>query len=222
MAEKVVTSTSASARGASSAGRRQAQREATRAALLQAAVRTLIERGAAGVTTLEVQQRADVSRGALLHHFPTRAELLSATVTELVRRNEAALWREQARAKPGADPLAAAIRTLTAAASTPSYGAEMELWAVSRTDAALRHTLREAERDALKARERVLDVLFAAVRDEPGYRLVVDLSVEFARGLALSNLLRQDPRRHGDLVEGWVRAARILIERARDPQGENA
>ena len=50
---------------------------------------SLIEQGTARTTTLEVQRRAGVSRGALLHHFPTVAQLLSATVGELVRRNEA-------------------------------------------------------------------------------------------------------------------------------------
>ena len=198
---------------------RKAQREATHAALLQVAVMLLIERGAAGVTTLEVQQRADVSRGALLHHFPTRAHLLSATVTELIRRNEEAVWREQAHTASEGDPLTEAIRSLVAAASTSSYVAEMELWAVSRTDPALRDTLRAAEQDALKARERVLDELFAPLRHEPGYRRVVELSIEFVRGLALSNLLLNDSRRSDELVAAWVDAARLIIERARDPLG---
>lgn len=199
---------------------RKAQRDATRAALLKVAVETLIERGAAGVTTLEVQQRAGVSRGALLHHFHTRADLLSATVTELVRQNEAALWREEARVKPDADPLTTAIRTLATAAATPSYIAEMELWTISRTDQALRDTLRVAERSALRDRERVLEQLFACIRHEPGRQLVIDLTIEFARGHAISGLLRQDRRRHDALVEDWARTARLIIERARDPQPE--
>jgi len=78
--------------GAPSQSRRE-QREATRTRLLRTAVAVLIERGVAGTTTLEVQQRAGVSRGALLHHFPTHAQLLSATVGELVRENEAHVWR---------------------------------------------------------------------------------------------------------------------------------
>jgi AcrR family transcriptional regulator len=52
-------------------------------ALLDAAVESLIEVGFARTTTLEVQRRADVSRGALLHHFPSKAELLVAAVDHL-------------------------------------------------------------------------------------------------------------------------------------------
>jgi AcrR family transcriptional regulator len=61
----------------------QQRREETRRALLDAAVESLIEVGFARTTTLEVQRRAEVSRGALLHHFPSKAELLVATVDHL-------------------------------------------------------------------------------------------------------------------------------------------
>jgi AcrR family transcriptional regulator len=61
----------------------QQRREETRRALLDAAVESLIEVGFARTTTLEVQRRAEVSRGALLHHFPSKAELLVAAVDHL-------------------------------------------------------------------------------------------------------------------------------------------
>src|SRR5215468_10776770 len=61
----------------------QQRREETRRALLDAAVQSLIEVGFARTTTLEVQRRADVSRGALLHHFPSKAMLLVAAVDHL-------------------------------------------------------------------------------------------------------------------------------------------
>lgn len=190
---------------------RRAQRDATRARLLQAAVTALIERGVAATTTLEVQQRAGVSRGTLLHHFPTHAELLSATVAELVRRNEASVWHEHARMTPGDDPLAAAIRTLVATATSPSYLAELELWAVSRTDPVLRDALRNAERDALKDSERVMAALFAGLGDHPALGPVIALSIEFTRGLALSELLRTDTGRRDQLVDDWIAVARRIM-----------
>src|SRR3954447_12750425 len=61
----------------------QQRRDETRRALLDAAVESLIEVGFARTTTLEVQRRADVSRGALLHHFPSKTELLVAAIAHL-------------------------------------------------------------------------------------------------------------------------------------------
>src|SRR6059058_877642 len=49
----------------------------SRALILEAAVACLVEDGYAGASTLAVQARAGVSRGRLLHHFPSRAELVA-------------------------------------------------------------------------------------------------------------------------------------------------
>src|SRR5438045_9398121 len=58
--------------------RTQAERTAsTRAALLDATIDCLVEYGYAHLTTTRVVERAGVSRGAQVHHFPTKAELVS-------------------------------------------------------------------------------------------------------------------------------------------------
>src|SRR5438128_4428078 len=92
----------------------QQRREETRRALLDAAVESLIEVGFARTTTLEVQRRANVSRGALLHHFPSKAELLVAAVDHLaeMRAREMKAFASQLppeRAEPGADGGAAGV-----------------------------------------------------------------------------------------------------------------
>src|SRR5689334_1357000 len=71
----------------------QQRREETRRALLDAAVESLIEVGFARTTTLEVQRRANVSRGALLHHFPSKAELLVAAIAHLAEMRAIELKR---------------------------------------------------------------------------------------------------------------------------------
>src|SRR5580693_4677495 len=48
----------------------------TRGRLLDATVAWLFERGYAGTTTTEIANRAGVSRGAQLHHFPKKDELV--------------------------------------------------------------------------------------------------------------------------------------------------
>jgi AcrR family transcriptional regulator len=57
-----------------------AQREATTAALLDAARALFAQRGYAGVRTEEIVQRAGVTRGALYHHFRGGKEDLFRTV----------------------------------------------------------------------------------------------------------------------------------------------
>src|SRR3569832_837711 len=74
--------------------RTQAMRRAeTRTRLLDATVECLIELGYAGTTTPIECERAGRSRGALLHHFPTKTELVIAAVTHLAAQTGARLNR---------------------------------------------------------------------------------------------------------------------------------
>ena len=59
---------------------------ATRAKLIEAAYESLLERGYGATTVGEVQNRAGVARGTLLHHFPTRGSLMAGVVEDIVER----------------------------------------------------------------------------------------------------------------------------------------
>jgi AcrR family transcriptional regulator len=60
------------------AGRREAEAQATRDALIQAALELFSKRGYAGVGTEEIVARAKVTRGALYHHFTDKRDLFRA------------------------------------------------------------------------------------------------------------------------------------------------
>lgn len=190
----------------------KASERPTRDRILDAAVLSLIEQGAARTTTLEVQRKAGVSRGALLHHFPTHAELLAATVHDLVRRNEQSVFATAEKLRNAPNPLERAIRALALMMAEPAFMAELELWALARTDSSLREALLKAERDARKESERVLRTLFAPVADRPGHDAVIAMTTDFLRGHVLSGVLRRSPVRRQQMISHWVRATQILLE----------
>ena len=59
-------------------GRREAEAQATRDALIEAALELFTERGYAAVGTEEIVARAKVTRGALYHHFTDKRDLFRA------------------------------------------------------------------------------------------------------------------------------------------------
>jgi len=62
----------------------QAQKSAmTRDRILDAAIRCLVQLGYTNITTAKVAEYAGVSRGAMLHHFPSKTELIQAAVEYL-------------------------------------------------------------------------------------------------------------------------------------------
>lgn len=200
------------------ATQRDAQREATRARILAAAQASLLEHGYAATSTLAVQERAGVSRGALLHHFPTRALLFGALVEHLVADNEQAVRSalSAGASQVGADPLRSGLQVLYDALRRPAFQAELELWAAARTDPELGSALRDAERRARGDLHRVLDeVLGRTSADDTAAALTVTL----LRGLVAALPLREDPSHDLRLLDAW---AEILGATDRTSPGRTA
>ncbi|MGQ0682062.1 TetR/AcrR family transcriptional regulator [Bradyrhizobium sp.] len=196
------------------AGAARADRDgaAMRQRLLDAAVGCLIELGVAATTTLAVQRRAGASRGALLHHFPTHADLLAASVAELVKQNEQAVASSRAAASASHDPLRTAVNALAFAGRQPAYLAELELWAVARTDRPLKQALLAAERAAKREIDRVSAELFENWAGSEAYADAVALTQHFVRGLAISENLRSSPARRERLIAAWTGAMRLMLQ----------
>lgn len=119
----------------------QARSAVTRESILDAALECLVERGYARTATADVAERAGVSRGAQLHHFPTRDGLLAATVEHLAVRRLAELRRTLDGPAISGDEIDAAIDFIWAAYSDATAYAGLELVIAARTDDDLRQHL---------------------------------------------------------------------------------
>ena len=77
------------------------RREATRAALLAAALDQLVAEGLGGFTTTEVCRRSGLSQGALFKHFATKDLLLAAVAEHLFDELRTEFEREFTALGPG-------------------------------------------------------------------------------------------------------------------------
>jgi len=118
--------------------RTQEERSATtRARLLDATIECLSELGYANTTTTEIAKRAGLSRGAQLHHFPTKIELVTTAVDHVFARRTEEFRAAFAHLPSGADRTAAAIELLWSMVSGQTFYAWLELVVAARTDADL-------------------------------------------------------------------------------------
>lgn len=201
----------------------QQRRDETRRALLDAAVESLIEVGFARTTTLEVQRRAEVSRGALLHHFPSKAELLVAAIAHLAEMRAIELKRLSAElpaerrsngdsgggggkiGAPGASARTdAVLGLLWQCFSGTFFQVAMELRTAARTDPELRPVLASAERtlrDGILAQARTL--FGKEVAEHPGLPGALDLTLQLMIGAAMSAVLHGGDQRIDELIEDW-------------------
>lgn len=171
------------------------RRAATRAALLEAALETLVEVGVAGFTTTEVVRRAGTSQGALFKHFPTKADLWTATIEHLF----AALrddWEQEVQAVgPGERSAHLAVDLLWHQMHDVRLGAALELYTVARTDEGLRASLEPVVRDhVVRIHELSLLALPAELGDTEDLGGLVDLVVLAIQGLVLDDMAAPDQR----------------------------
>jgi AcrR family transcriptional regulator len=168
--------------------RTQAERRAhTHAALLDATVACLVERGYAGTSTNDIIRRAGVSRGALLHHFASRAELLGAAVEHVVNRCEME-FREAFAALPVEErTLERAIDHLWEIFRGPSFDAALELLVAARTDAELRAALQRALTTFERNVSADFGMLFPATASAPDGRAIVHFAFATLEGAAIAD-----------------------------------
>jgi AcrR family transcriptional regulator len=181
--------------------------------LLDATVASLFEKGYGGTTTLEVQQRAGVSRGALLHHYASRTELMLAAVEHLTRERIAeVLTIVQTSPPPQRQRLAWAVEVLWGTFSGPLYIAALELWLAARNDAELRTALIPQERIVGQAiRSMAGDLFGAQVQARPGFDETLELLLDAMRGAAARSVLRStdtDER----LLACWVTLVKKMTQ----------
>lgn len=113
--------------------------------LLEATIDCLVEYGYARTTTTRVAERAGVTRGAQMHHFRTKNDLVTAAVRHLaVKRSNAALQQVD-RLRGSDDVLDAALDLLWDIHRGPIFAATAELWMAARTDPDLRAQMRQVE-----------------------------------------------------------------------------
>jgi AcrR family transcriptional regulator len=142
-------------------GRRQAERTAaTRKALIDATVHSLVERGFARTTTTNVVHDAGVSLGAMSHHFPSKTELMTATVAHLLERRQEEFRERAAAVGGGAGRVEKVIDLLWTAFSGPTFVAWVELWVGGRRDPELAPAVLHMQEQFMKSSRELFVELF--------------------------------------------------------------
>lgn len=125
--------------------RRRTQEErsdAMRRRLLAATIESLAEDGYAGSTLSSIVRRAGVSRGAQVHHYPSKQALMLDAAEDLLRRTYRRLGELLLSISSEEDRLQAIVDMIWKQIfSTPLYRAYCELLAASHRDPALAEAL---------------------------------------------------------------------------------
>ena len=172
--------------------RTQAERSAeTRQRLVASAIDALCRLGYAATSTVLVAETAGVSRGAMLHQFPSKGHLMAAVVEASVEADYAAYSAAIADLDDPLEQIMAIVDTGWDQFRSPSGVAQTEIWMASRSDPELAEAVLPVH-EAIFARSLEAQVRrFARVgiTDEHQVRALLYFNVATLRGLAIEHVL---------------------------------
>ncbi len=173
----------------------------TRLAILEAAIDCLQEHGFARTTTQLIAQMAGISRGAMLHHYATKQELI-ASVLEYTFFKRMEKFLAAIRDLPEDERVNrnAGIEIYWESLLTREFAAYLELMVAARTDAELREIFLPKARHYERAERAEVARAFPEWQDDPGaYELAMDFCIAGMQGLLL----------HRDIWEERERRVRL-------------
>jgi AcrR family transcriptional regulator len=154
-----------------------------------------------------------VSRGAQLHHFPTKNALVVAAVEHLTERRGAELAEAVAHLPTGGRRTRAVVEMLGDHFSSPVFAAALELWVAARTDEALLAAVGPLEQRVGREAHRMTVAALGVDESRPGVRELVQATLDLVRGLGLASTITDDSTRRRRILREWADVLDRELER---------
>lgn len=190
----------------------QAERSAeTQQRILDAAVRLIRERGYANFRTAEVAKLAGVSRGAMLHHYPTKEDLVLATLQHVYDTSLARTLDRVARPRTGQDVLEGIIEDAKAFFFQDDFFIGLDIGMATPDKAFRARTRQMAKESRLPAERAWLEVLIGSGIPPQVAEDILWLTLSIVRGFAVRMLWQDEPERFERLFRLWREMAEGYI-----------
>ena len=183
----------------------QAQKSAmTRDRILEAAIDCFVNLGYTNVTTAKVASTAGVSRGAMLHHFPSKTELIQAAVEYLhgkLLEDYTERVNKIPNSKKGPQRRRAGLDAYWDHLTGDLATAYHELCVAGRTDPELRTILEKSSaRFALHQRDTNVELFQEWADRGDRFQLAMDVTKFMMEGMALGQMTADNEKRIPSLL----------------------
>lgn len=195
--------------------RTQAERRDTaRRRIMDATIECLASEGYAATTTSLVAKRANISRGGMLHHFPSKIDLIIMVVEDIETRAEARRRAEFMQLSKGENPFIALTEIAWNAMKEPEEIAMLEVLMASRGDKELSQRLpavaQKADADKFNGMRKI--AMMSGFQDDDLIIGLHRLHSAAMRGLMLENLFFKDAKSIDASIDLLKRYKQLLVE----------
>jgi AcrR family transcriptional regulator len=210
-----IASPASTARRSVEAARRRTQAERseeTRTRILKAAANLIRKRGYARFRTAEVAKEAGLSRGAQLHHFPTKDSLVVATLEHVFEQAQVLSRRRASAVNRPRDLIEAVIEDAREFFFSEHFMVAIDIVLSTSTDQSVRKQILDISRKARRPAEAAWAEALAA-NGVPGQLAsdIVALTLSLVRGMALRTLWDNDPKWFDELFALWRQMIKVFL-----------
>lgn len=198
-------------------GWQQRKSALTRTTILEAAIDCLEQHGYARTTTQLIAQTAGISRGAMLHHYATKQELIASVIDyTFYKRMESFIERIKGLSEPQRVHQQAGIELYWQSVLTREFAAYLELMVAARTDAELREIFLPKARHYDRVERETMLRVFPEWAENPHYALAMDYCMAAMGGLLLNREVWDDRERRVALRQFVARTILLLRDHKLD------
>jgi AcrR family transcriptional regulator len=188
-------------------GKQQAKSQRARDALCAATIESLVEVGYAETSLNRVASIAGLSKGALQHHYPSKEDLIAATLNTLLQRPF-----QPGQAQPQ-NVEAALLVAWTRFINTPAYRALLEILNAARTDDLLQARIAADLLNWGQALDQQSVNQYAAVAgDDEDVVMLLNMTRSFMRGLLIQERYGSDREKNLRYVKKWIELIAPLMQ----------
>ena len=189
-------------KGPGDAGWQAQKSAAARDQILNAAISCIVDLGYSNTTTMKIAERAGLSRGATLHHFPSKMDVIRAAVDYLHEKRLRAFRASIKSIPEDVDRVKMAVESYWEHVTHPLFVAFFELSVAARTDHELREILRPAQQAFDDEWYRTAQEVFPEWQaDRPAFDLALNLTQQLMEGMAISFLTHARADNKNQLLE---------------------
>lgn len=189
--------------------KRQTQEERsrhTRRRVMQATIECILQKGIRATSTVDVARQAGVSRGALVHQFPSKESLMQAALEDLLNREVDSVRDMATRVQAGELDFDTLLKALHEHFKGDLYMVTLEYLTTARTDPAIMEVLVPLAAKFNASLERIWEQLLIGAEHTPHQkRVALNATLCMMRGMGAQSIWRDDPELYRDMLLFWKR-----------------
>ena len=194
-------------------GKQQAKSIRAREAIYEATIGSLVDVGYAETSLNRVATAAGFSKGALQYHYPSKEDLIAATLNRLLERPF-----ERAQHTPS-DIEEALMVAWTRYINTPAYRALLEILNAVRTDELLQARVADDLLDWGQALDEQSLAQYEAISgDDDEIVMLINMTRSFMRCLLVQENYGNDRAQSLKYIKKWITLISPLMQLREDPQ----